>query len=246
MSNVFNPMILQTKEELSVALKQGKLKTAKYNLLSESEKQFVELVCFGGYSGEEAVRAINPGVKNPYSIANTVMSNPDVAATIQELTVAKDTRFKSEISSARDMALAKLQYIMATTKDESLAASCAKVILDKAETAIRDVTKGNKEDESVGAVKFNIQVENVYNGNASPKNSEPVIIELTDEEINPAVQEAKEHLEELNSQIVESEGKVGIHRGVNESGMPYTLHYEGVDNYNDTPDWEDDNKKEGA
>ena len=204
----FNPMILQTKEELEIALKQGKLKTAKYNLLSDSEKRFVELVCFGGYTGEQAVRAINPGTKNPYAIANQVMANQDVKETIEELTLARDMKFKSEIVSARDMALSKVQYIMMTTKDETLAASCAKIILDKAEAAVKDSAK--KPEEPVGQVKFNIQVENVYNGGASPKVNDPVIIELTDEEINP-------------EEVKEKTAKAAVDP---DTGLSYTLHYQ--------------------
>ena len=232
MPNVFNPMILQTKEELEMALKQGKIKTAKYNLLSESEKRFVELVCFGGYTGEQAVRVINPGVANPYAIANKVMSNPDVVGTIEELTVAKDMKFKAEVSDARDMALQKLLYIMQTTNDEALAATCAKVIMDKAESAIK--VSANK-DEPVGQVKFNIQVENMYNGAASPKQDEPVIIPLTEEEISPELAEAKEKLDDVNKKIADKERKLDDNMSnINpDTGCPYVLHYEGVDNYND-------------
>lgn len=238
MSTVFNPMILQTKQELETALKQGKLKVSKYNLLSDSEKRFVELVCFGGYTGEQAVRVINPGVKNPYAIANKVMANPDVVGTIEELTVAKDMKFKTEISAARDMALAKLQYIMVNTSDEQLAASCAKTIIDKANETLKQST--NKDEEPVGQVKFNIQVENVYNGNVSPKANEPVIIELTPEEVDSTVKEAIQEKAKLDKEISDRKEKLG-RAEVGENGMKYTLHYEGVDNYNDVDgDVEDD------
>ena len=43
----FTPMIIQTKEELMIAMKEGKIKSSKDNLLSDKEKLFVELVCFG-------------------------------------------------------------------------------------------------------------------------------------------------------------------------------------------------------
>lgn len=222
----FTPMIIQTKEELLEAMKQGRLKTSKYNLLSDREKLFVELVCFGGYTGEQAVRAIVPGTKNPNAIANRLMSNPDVIETINELTVAKDRKFAAEIASARDMALDKLKFIMATTSDPALAASCAKTILDKSEFYSKQTE--HKEDEPVGAVRFNIRVDNVnVNGAGSPKKEEPVIIELTPDEINKAVGH-----EVINKETGESIEPV-THEVNPETGLPYVLKYEGINNYED-------------
>jgi hypothetical protein len=219
----FVPMIIQTKEELITAMREGRIKSTKYNLLDDREKMFVELVCFGGYSGEQAVRAIVPGTKAPLAIANRIMSNPDVRETINELTVAKDRKFAAEIASAREMALDKLKFIMATTDDPALAASCAKTILDKAETYVKQNDK--KEDEPVGGVRFNIKVDNVnVNGAPSPKKDEPVIIELTPDEINKAV----------GKEVVLEDGEVidPNPKEVNpDTGLPYVLKYEGIDNY---------------
>lgn len=222
----FTPMIIQTKEELLEAMKQGRLKTSKYNLLNDREKLFVELVCFGGFTGEQAVRAIVPGTKNPNAIANRIMSNPDVVETINELSVAKDRKFAAEIASARDMALDKLKFIMATTTDPALAASCAKTILDKSEFYSKQTE--HKEDEPVGAVRFNIHVDNVnVKGSGSPKQDEPVIIELTPEEINKTV--GKEVINENTGEVIEP-----VSHDINpETGLPYVLKYEGINNYGD-------------
>lgn len=220
----FTPMIIQTKEELVQAMRQGKLKSSKYNLLSEKEKLFVELVCFGGYTGEQAVRVIVPGAKNPGATANRLMANPDVVETINELSIAKDRKFAAEISSARDMALDKLKFIMSTTSDPALAASCAKIILDKSEFYSKQTER--KDDEPVGAVRFNIRVDNVnVHGAESPKKSEPVIIELSPEEINKAV--GHEVVNPETGQAIEP-----VSTDINpETGLPFVLKYESINNY---------------
>ena len=221
----FTPMVIQTKEELMEAMRQGRMKTSKYNLLNDKEKLFVELVCFGGYTGEQAIRVIVPGTKNPMAIANRLMSNPDVGEAIDELSIAKDKKFKAQIQSNKEMALEKLMYIMNTTNDEALAASVAKTILDKAEFYAKQ--NDSKDDEPVGGVRFNIRVDNVnVNGTESPKKSEPVIIELTPEEINKSV--GKTVIDETG-EVIES-----IPTEINpDTGMPYVLKYEGIDNYNE-------------
>ena len=118
----FSPMILETKQELLDAMRQGRIKSSKYNLLSDKEKQFVELVCVGGYTGEQSIRAMFPGCRAPAAIAQRMMSNPELVEVINELSIAKDRKFAAEISSARDVALEKLKFIMTTTSDEALAA----------------------------------------------------------------------------------------------------------------------------
>lgn len=216
----FTPMIIQTKEELREAMRQGRLKTSKYNLLSEREKMFVELICFGGYSGEQAVRVIVPGTKNPAAIANRIMANPDVGETISELSVARDKKFTAQIQTAKEMALEKLLFIMNSTDDPALAASCAKTIMDKSELYAK---KGDaKEDEPVGGVKFMIKVDNVNVGGAkSPKSEEPVIIELSDEEIEKASGGLATAPKRQQNDIDP------------ETGLSYVLKYEGVNNYDD-------------
>lgn len=221
----FTPMVIQTKEELMEAMRQGRMKTSKYNLLNDKEKLFVELVCFGGYTGEQAIRVIVPGTKNPMAIANRLMSNPDVGETIDELSIAKDKKFKAQIQSNKEMALEKLMYIMNTTNDEALAASVAKTILDKAEFYAKQ--NESKDDEPVGGVRFNIRVDNInVSGTESPKKSEPVIIELTPEEINKSV--GKTVVNETGEVIESTPTEINP-----DTGMPYVLKYEGINNYND-------------
>jgi hypothetical protein len=236
-NRALQPKILETKEELLIALKSGQLKTSKYNLLSPNEKMYVELVVFGGYTGEQAVRCISPTVKNAAAISNRMLANPAVADTLEELSIQKDKKFMAEISSVRDMALSKLKYIMTTTSDQSLAASCAKVILDKAEAMMKNM---DKKEEQVGGVRFNIQVENVYTGGATPASSEPVIIPIDIEEEEQVIVEKKAIEKELDNQIASKKAKLRDLKAkvepqsVNPStGLPYVIAYEGVDNYTD-------------
>ena len=213
---ILRPTILQTKEELRLALKAGKIKSSKYNLLSDQEQTFVDLVCFGGYSGEQAMRVLCPHLRNAKAAANRMFANPDVVDTIDELTTAKDRRFSAELASAKDMALERLQYIMMTTKDEALAASCAKILLDKGEAYAKNAAK--KDDEQVSRIQFAIKVENTYvPGAPSPNKDEPVIIELPDDESKPKQEDQK----------ADSVTSVDPN-----TGLPYVLRYEGVDNYN--------------
>lgn len=236
-NRAFQPKVIETKEELLLALKSGELKTSKYHLLNPNEKIFVELVVFGGYTGEQAVKVIDPKVKNALAIANRMASQPNVVATLEELSVAKDKKFMAEISSVRDMALGKLKYIMSTTSDDALAASCAKIILDKSESIMKNL--GNKE-EPVGQVKFNIQVENVYTGGATPPSSEPVIIPINADYEDAVIVEKREIEKRLDAEIEAKHNKL---RQLNkkdknptvnpDTGLPYTIAYEGVDNYSE-------------
>lgn len=236
MSRILQPKILETKQELLEALKTGQLKTSKYNLLSHQEKIYVELVVFGGYTGEQAIRVIDPSIKNPIAMSNRMLANPNVADTLEELSVAKDKKFMAEISSVRDMALAKLKYIMSTSKDEALQATCAKVILDKSEAIMKNT---KKEEEHVGQISFNIQVENVYTGAAGqPLQEEPVIIPIDAEEIEIAEAELADIKAEVKAEKKRLKELKGETPQVNpDTGLPYVIAYEGVNNYVD-PDIE--------
>jgi hypothetical protein len=209
----FKPLVLETKEQLLAALKQGKLKSAKYNLLDEQERMFVELLVFGDYSGEQAMRAMKPALKDYKMAANRMLSNPTVADAIEELSIQKDKKFMAEISSARDLALNKLKYIMATTSDETVAAACAKTILDKAEKIILDGAKKQATD-AVDQVRFAIQVDTV---NINPREEAavkkyPISVEIIDDE---------------------DEDKP-LDRAVGNNGLPFVISYEGVDSYTDS------------
>lgn len=167
----FEPVVLSTKQELLTALRVGDIKTSKYNTLPEDQKLFVEMIVFGGYKAEEAIKIIRPKAKSFRALANRWVALPNVADTLEELSKAKDRKFMAEISNARDMALAKLQFIMSTTQDESLAAVCAKTILDKAE---KSVTTKDVNDSVVEGIKFAIELAKEVNNN-NPK-QEPIII----------------------------------------------------------------------
>ena len=225
---VLQPKIIETKQQLLQALKNGELQTSKYNLLNQNEKLFVELVAFGDYTAEQAVRVIDPTIRAPQAAANRLLANPNVADTLEELTVQRDKKFMAEVSTARDMALNKLKYIMTTTKDDALAAACAKTILDKA----NDVMKNSKkEEEPVGQVRFAIQVENVYTGDVSNNynKEEPVIITLDDQE-EASLKAEKAQLEKDVKELKQK--KNPVQQLVNPAtGLPYIISYEGVNAY---------------
>lgn len=237
MSRILQPKIIETKQQLLQALKNGELETSKYNLLNTNEKLFVELVAFGDYTAEQAVMVIDPAIRAPQAAANRLLANKNIADTLEELTVQKDKKFMAEVSTARDMALNKLKYIMTTTKDDALAAACAKTILDKANDVMKN---NNQKDEPVGQVKFAIQVENVYTGGAPNYNKEePVIITLEDQEeaqLKAEGEKLRADKKQLEGEIQELEDKKKKARGdkpsVNPStGLPYIISYEGVNAY---------------
>jgi hypothetical protein len=117
---------------------------------------------------------------------------------------------------------------MTTTKDDALAAACAKTILDKANDAMKNT---KKDEEPVGQVRFAIQVENVYTGGATPSNynkEEPVIITLEDQEEEKLRSEKSQLKEEVN----ELKKKTAKSQAVNPAtGLPYISSYEGVNAY---------------
>lgn len=232
---VLQPRVIETKQQLLQALKNGELQTSKYNLLNQNEKLFVELVAFGDYTGEQAIRVIDPAIRAPQAAANRLLANPNVAATLEELTVQRDKKFMAEVSTARDMALNKLKYIMTTTKDDALAAACAKTILDKANDAMKNT---KKEEEPVGQIRFAIQVDNVYTGPVSNYNKEePVIITLEDQE----EEQLRSEKSQLKEEIDELKKKKPTSQAVNPAtGLPYVISYEGVNAYEGGSDEEVD------
>ena len=233
---VLQPKVIETKQQLLQALKNGELQTSKYNLLNQNEKLFVELIAFGDYTGEQAIRVIDPMIRAPQAAANRLLANPNVAATLEELTVQRDKKFMAEVSTARDMALNKLKYIMTTTKDDALAAACAKTILDKANDAMKNT---KKEEEPVGQVRFAIQVDNVYTGNVQNNynKDEPVIITLEDQE----EQKLKAEKSQLKDEVSELKKKVSKSQPINPvTGLPYIISYEGVNAYEGGSDEEVD------
>lgn len=231
---VLQPKVIETKQQLLQALKNGELQTSKYNLLNQNEKLFVELIAFGDYTAEQAIRVIDPMIRAPQAAANRLLANPNIAATLEELTVQRDKKFMAEVSTARDMALSKLKYIMTTTQDDALAAACAKTILDKANDALKN---NKKEEEPVGQVRFAIQVDNVYTGPVNNYNKEePVIITLEDQE----EEQLRAEKAQLNEDVKELKRKTDKQPVNPDTGLPYIISYEGVNAYEGGTDEEMD------
>lgn len=209
MKREFIPVVLSTKEELLTALRLGDIKTSKYNLLNEEEKLFVEMIVFGGFTAVEAMKSIRPKAKSYKAMANRWVALPSVADTLEELSKAKDRKFMAEISNVRDIALAKLQFIMSTTEDESLAAVCAKTILDKAEKA---VTSKDANDNAIAGFSFALELAKEVNRTNEFNGDDVIII-------------PKEKIIDAKEDDPEDEPRV------NKAGLPFTLNYEAIDNY---------------
>ena len=240
---IFQPLVIQDKQEFLQLLKNGKLKYSKYNVLNDQQKLFVELVVFGGYSGEQAMKAIDPEIRNPKLLANRMASDPDVSASLEELSMQKDKKFMTELSEARELALSKLMFIMSTTKDEALAAAAAKTIIDASGKAV--AANAKKDEGQVGQVKFSIQVENAYMGAEPPIKSkpEPVVINIDDAQVEEAKIQTTAELQHVKESIKSEQDKLNNLKQSNSSlpinpdtGLPYTISYEGVNSYEDKED----------
>ena len=207
MKRIFAPDIITTKENLLTALRNGDIKSSKYNLLNEEEKLFVELVVFGDYQAEQAMMTIR-GSDYHRGQGNRMCARPNVADALEELSYKKNKKFMAEISSSRDLALRKLMYIMNTTEDESVAAACAKTILDKAEKINTEKDAQN----AVNAIQFNI--------NLAPK---PVDISNPKVDLNsPIIADVVDYDEKVDKVIKPED---------HSSGLDFKLNYQGVDNY---------------
>lgn len=208
MKRTFAPDIITTKENLLTALRNGDIKSSKYNLLNEEEKLFVELVVFGDYQAEQAMMTIR-GESYHRGQGNRMCARPNVADALEELSYKKNKKFMAEISSSRDLALRKLMYIMNTTEDESVAAACAKTILDKAEKINTEKDAQN----AVNAIQFNI--------NLAPK---PVDISNPKVDLDsPIIADVVDYDEKVDKVIKPED---------HSSGLDFRLNYQGVDNYN--------------
>jgi hypothetical protein len=238
---IFQPLVIQDKQEFLEILKSGKLKYSKYNILTDQQKLFVELVVFGGYTGEQAMKAIDPNIRNPKLLANRMASDPDVAATLEELSAQKDKKYMTELTEARELALSKLMFIMSNTKDEALAAAAAKTIIDASGKASAAIAK--KDDGQVGQVKFSIQVENAYMGTQPPLKAkeEPIIITIDDQQKEAEEAKAKQELDSIHQEIeLEKEKLNAVKQNANalnvnpDTGLPYVFSYESVNAYEDS------------
>jgi hypothetical protein len=142
-----NTQVLQTKQELMNALDEGKIKSSLYNALDDDEKMFVKLVAFAGYPGHKAMKQINPKLSDHYAAATRMSLRPQVIDVLEELTEKKNKYWTMQITNSRDFALRKLEYIMKTTEDETLAATCADRIIKHATESIKGE---RKEQEAPG------------------------------------------------------------------------------------------------
>ena len=208
MQRTFAPDIITTKENLLTALRKGDIKTSKYNLLNEEEKLFVELVVFGDYNAEQAMMSIR-GNDYHKGMGNRMCARPNVADALEELSYKKNKKFMAEVTSSRDMALRKLMYIMNTTEDESVAAACAKTILEKADK----VTTEKDAKDAVNAIQFNI--------NLAPQ---PVNVSNPNVDLDsPIIYDVQDYDEVVQNVLPEKEDK--------SSGLDFKLNYQSVDNY---------------
>jgi hypothetical protein len=220
---VLKPTVLETKEQLLVALRSGAIKTSKYNLLTEEEKLFVELIAFGDYSPETAMRAVNPDIGTyAASYARRLMSKKEVIDTIEELTEAKDKSFRASLARTRELALKKAEYIMINSNDEAIQLQAAKLILDKSNEMTK--MKADSEDK-VSGIRINIAVDEMV---VKPSGKD-IIIPMDDKTIEaeyetlgkkPPVKTNEKPIQPINP----------------ETGLPYTIRYEGVNSYEDEED----------
>ena len=212
MQRVFAPDIITTKENLLTALRNGDIKSSKYNLLNEEEKLFVELVVFGDYNAEQAMMSIRGSANYHKGMGNRMCARPNVADALEELSYKKNKKFMAEVTSSRDAALRKLMYIMNTTEDESVAAACAKTILDKAEK----VTTEKEAQNAVNAIQFNI-------------NLAPQPVDISNPKVNldsPIIADVQDYEEKIEEVIPKEKEE-------NSSGLDFKLNYQSVDNYTD-------------
>lgn len=152
---IFIPTILKTKEELVKALEDSKIKVTKYHILNHEEKQFVQLIAFGGYNPSQAIRVIHPEYADPWATGKRWAAREDVAEVLEELTYKRDKYWMNKVSGSADKALRTLEYIMATTEDDSLKAAVAKTIV---ELAHKNETLRKKTDDVIGGFRMVINV----------------------------------------------------------------------------------------
>lgn len=209
MQRVFAPDVITTKENLLTALRNGDIKTTKYNLLNEEEKLFVELVVFGDYTAEQAMMSIRGSANYHKGMGNRMCARPNVADALEELSYKKNKKFMAEVSAARDVALRKLMYIMNTTEDESVAAACAKTILDKSEK----ITTEKQAQDAVNAIQFNI-------------NLAPQPVDVSNPKVDleaPIIVDEKDY-DEVVKEVIPEQSQPS-------SGLDFKLNYQSVDNY---------------
>jgi len=154
MAIIFSPAIIQTKNELLVALKKGQIKSSKFNALNQDQQLFIELVCFGNYKGAAAMRVIKPKLSDPAAAAFRMAHNQDVVDVMEELTYKRDKMWMAQVAGKREMALNVMEYVMKTTEDEALKVATAKEIIKAADMAIKQNNKSD--DDQITGIRLDI------------------------------------------------------------------------------------------
>lgn len=173
-ARVFQPEILQTKEELRIALRSGEIQSSKFHALDEDEKLFVEMLVFGNYKPAQAIKAIRPELANYGAAARRMSARNNVAEVIEELTYKRDTLWLTRVTGARETALGVMEYVMKTTDDPALKVATAKEIVKAADTAIKN---NKKPEEQVSGITFNIEfAPNTSNPGRRDYNPDDVVI----------------------------------------------------------------------
>lgn len=174
-ARIFQPEILQTKEELRIALRNGEIKSSKFHMLDEAEQMFVEMIVFGNYKPAQAMKVLRPELSNYAAAARRMSARQHIAEVIEELTYKRDTLWLTRITSARETALGVMDYVMKTTDDPALKVATAKEIIKAADAAIKN---NKRPEEQVQGITFNIEfAPNTSNPNRGYNPDDVVIIE---------------------------------------------------------------------
>lgn len=200
-------LFANTRKQLVEKLKNGTLSTSAYTGLDAKEKLFVELVVMANYTSEQAVRMIDPTCEYPDIIGNRLITDKRVMAVIADLNKRKNIKMETELVNVRELALKKLQHLM-NSEDEGMQLAASKILLEKSIDMMKD---SKRCEEPVGGITLSIQVAPP----ASGVGSDPIII---DEDL-----ESQPDLEFYNKNTGKTESIP--------SPKSYTLVYEGVNSY---------------
>lgn len=173
-ARVFQPEILQTKEELRIALRTGEIQSSKFHLLDEDEKLFIEMIVFGNYKPAQAIKAIKPEIINHGAAARRMSAKSNIAEVIEELTYKRDSLWLTRVTGARETALGVMEYVMKTTDDPALKVATAKEIIKASDAAIKN---NKRPEETVQGITFNIEfAPNTSNPGRRDFNPDDVVI----------------------------------------------------------------------
>lgn len=218
MKRTFQPRIIETKEQFLRAMRNNELQCSKYNLLNQDQKLFVELVVFGEYTPQQAMKSIKPKIRDAKAAANRMFGNELVAQTIEELSMAKNKSFTARLQTAQDVALDTLLYIIKTTDDPALKAGCAKTILDKGEK-IMLAQAAKQKDDTINNITFKIEVDPMQVSKASREHEdfqgEANVINIDDDKGIEVEVDDKEMQDVKQKQAPDNSGFVLTYEGLN-------------------------------